>query len=92
MKKNCDCITTRFCPTRNAAAGKNKKANRFKPVVTFLGPFKLEAGDRKSHTIKMPNYIGAVRTMVVASHVENEAYGNAEKSVQVKQPLMVLAY
>lgn len=75
----------------NAAAGKNKKANRFKPVVTFLGPFKLEAGDRKSHTIKMPNYIGAVRTMVVASHVENEAYGNAEKSVQVKQPLMVLA-
>ena len=75
----------------NAAAGKNKKANRFKPVVTFLGPFKLEAGDRKSHTIKMPNYIGAVRTMVVASHIENEAYGNAEKSVQVKQPLMVLA-
>lgn len=75
----------------NAAAGKNKKANRFKPVVSFLGPFKLEAGDRKSHTIKMPNYIGAVRTMVVASNVENEAYGNAEKSVQVKQPLMVLA-
>lgn len=75
----------------NAAAGKNKKANRFKPVVTFLGPFKLDAGDRKSHTIKMPNYVGAVRTMVVASHVENEAYGNAEKSVQVKQPLMVLA-
>lgn len=75
----------------NAAAGKNKKANRFKPVVTFLGPFKLEAGDRKSHTIKMPNYIGAVRTMVVASNEENEAYGNAEKSVQVKQPLMVLA-
>ena len=75
----------------NAAAGKNKKANRFKPVVTFLGPFKLKAGDNKSHTIKMPNYVGSVRTMVVASHLETEAYGNAQKAVQVKQPLMVLA-
>ncbi|MEL0653387.1 hypothetical protein V6246_18375, partial [Algibacter sp. TI.3.09] len=26
----------------SAAGGKNKKANRFKPVVTHLGPFKLD--------------------------------------------------
>ena len=75
----------------NAAAGKNKKANRFKPVVTYLGPFTLEAGDRKSHKIKMPNYIGAVRTMVVAGNNTNEAYGSTDKSVEVKKPLMVLA-
>ncbi|MBE9491170.1 MAG: hypothetical protein IMY67_12805, partial [Bacteroidetes bacterium] len=75
----------------SAAKGKNKKANRFKPVVTYLGPFVLEAGRRKSHTIKMPNYIGAVRTMVIAGNNSTEAYGSTAKSVEVKKPLMVLA-
>lgn len=75
----------------NAAAGKNKKANRFKPVVTYLGPFNLSAGEKKSHKIKMPNYIGAVRAMVVAGDAKTEAYGSTDKSVQVKKPLMVLA-
>lgn len=70
---------------------KNKKANRFKPVVKYLGPFKLNAGQTKSHTIEMPNYIGAVRTMVVAGNPKTEAYGSAEQSSQVKKPLMVLA-
>ncbi|TXD81457.1 hypothetical protein ESY86_18200 [Subsaximicrobium wynnwilliamsii] len=75
----------------SAMKGKNKKANRFKPVVTYLGPFELKAGGSKTHKLKMPNYIGAVRTMVVASNAEDEAYGNTDKSVQVKKPLMVLA-
>ncbi len=70
---------------------KNKKANRFKPVVEYLGPFQLKAGETKSHKIVMPNYIGAVRTMVVAGNSNTEAYGNAEQSSQVKKPLMVLA-
>ncbi|PSG90523.1 alpha-2-macroglobulin family protein [Aurantibacter aestuarii] len=71
--------------------GKNKKANRFKPVVTYLGPFYLESGSTKSHEITLPNYIGSVRAMVVASDVENEAYGHAEQTAAVKKPLMVLA-
>lgn len=75
----------------NAAAGKNKKANRFKPVVTYLGPFTLKAGEQKSHSIKLPNYIGSVRTMVVAGDNSTEAYGSTDKSVEVKKPLMVLA-
>ncbi|GAA4235397.1 MG2 domain-containing protein [Postechiella marina] len=75
----------------NAAAGKNKKANRFKPVVTYLGPFNLKAGEKKTHSIKIPNYIGSVRTMVVAGNNTTEAYGSTDKSVQVKKPLMVLA-
>ncbi|MCK0123363.1 MG2 domain-containing protein [Gelidibacter sp. F2691] len=75
----------------NAAAGKNKKPNRFKPVVKFLGPFTLNSGERKTHKIKMPNYIGSVRAMVVAGDAKTEAYGSVEKSVQVKKPLMVLA-
>ncbi len=75
----------------SASKGKNKKANRFKPVVTYLGPFELKTGQKRSHNIKVPNYIGAVRTMVIAGHKENEAYGRTEKSVEVKKPLMVLA-
>lgn len=75
----------------NAAAGKNQKANRFKPVVTYLGPFNLAAGERKSHKIKLPNYIGAVKAMVVAGDAKAEAYGSIDKSIQVKKPLMVLA-
>ncbi|MDG1714405.1 MG2 domain-containing protein [Lacinutrix sp.] len=75
----------------SAAGGKNKKANRFKPVVKVLGPFILEAGGRTTHNIKMPNYIGAVRTMVVAGNTKTQAYGSTAKSVEVKKPLMVLA-
>ncbi|WP_452220106.1 alpha-2-macroglobulin family protein [Lacinutrix salivirga] len=75
----------------SAADGKNKKANRFKPVVRFLGPFTLNPGDNKAHEIKMPNYVGSVRTMVVASNEKTEAYGSTDKTVQVKKPLMVLA-
>lgn len=75
----------------SAAAAKNQKANRFKPVVKYLGPFSLEAGAKANHTIKMPNYIGAVRMMVVSGNAKTEAYGSTEKSVQVKKPLMVLS-
>ncbi|ARV09867.1 hypothetical protein BTO05_09515 [Winogradskyella sp. PC-19] len=75
----------------SAAKGKNKKANRFKPVVTYLGPFILDAEETKIHQLKMPNYVGSVRTMVIAGDNANESYGNAEKTVPVKQPLMVLA-
>lgn len=64
------------------------KANRFKPVVRYLGPFYLKAGEKQNHQIDIPNYIGAVRVMVVAG--KNGAYGKAEKEIQVKQPLMVL--
>ncbi|MFK7784535.1 MAG: alpha-2-macroglobulin [Crocinitomicaceae bacterium] len=65
------------------------KANRFKPMVRFIGPFTLEAGRRASHKIDIPNYVGSVRVMVVAQN--NGAYGKAQKTVTVKQPVMVLA-
>ena len=73
------------------AGSKNKKANRFKPMVTFLGPFQLGSGEVKTHSIKIPNYIGSVRAMVVASDSNNEAYGNDEKTAFVRKPVMVLA-
>ena len=71
--------------------GKAKKANRFKPVVIYLGPFSLGKGETKSHTIKLPQYVGSVRTMVVAANADASAYGSAEKTTQVKSPLMLLA-
>lgn len=67
-----------------------KNTNRFKPVVLFLGPFSLKGGKTGRHTITMPNYIGSVRTMVVATDGHG-AYGSAEKTTPVKKPLMVLA-
>ncbi|MDB0615668.1 MG2 domain-containing protein [Tenacibaculum dicentrarchi] len=73
------------------AGSKNKKANRFKPMVTYLGPFNLEKGASKTHTIKIPKYIGSVRAMVVAADVENNAYGSAEKTALVRKPVMILA-
>ncbi len=73
------------------AGSKNKKANRFKPVVRYLGPFKLEANETKIHTIDIPNYVGSVKAMVVASNAELEAYGSAETTAFVRKPVMVLA-
>ncbi len=64
------------------------KAKRFKPVVKFIGPFTLKKGETKSHKLQLPMYVGSVRTMVVAA--QEGAYGNAEKTVTVKNPLMIL--
>lgn len=66
-----------------------KKANRFKPVVKYLGPFLLKAGETATHEITMPQYVGSVRTMVVAAH--EGAYGSVDQTTPVKQPVMVLA-
>lgn len=73
----------------NLAAAKRKKANRFKPVVSFIGPFTVAKGKTNTHQLSMPNYVGAVRVMAVAG--DKGAYGKAEKSVKVLKPLMLLA-
>jgi uncharacterized protein YfaS (alpha-2-macroglobulin family) len=64
-------------------------ANRFKSVVKVFGPFELGKGDSQTHQFTLPQYIGSVRTMVVARN--EQMYGNAEKTTAVKKPLMVLA-
>ncbi|MCT4663608.1 MAG: MG2 domain-containing protein [Flavobacteriales bacterium] len=75
----------------SAGAANNKKAKRFKPVSIHLGPFNLKAGEKQKHKIKMPRYIGSVRTMVVATNTAKKAYGKSNKTVTVKKPLMVLS-
>ena len=70
-------------------AGAQKKANRFKPMVRFLGPYELKAGERVKHEVDIPQYVGSVRAMIVAG--KGDAFGTSEKTVAVKKPLMVLA-
>ena len=72
------------------ALNKGPKAivNRFKPVVMFDGPFLLKKGEKQRHSYRMPNYNGRVKVMVVAGN--GEAYGNADKSVFVRKPVMLL--
>jgi uncharacterized protein YfaS (alpha-2-macroglobulin family) len=66
-----------------------QKANRFKPVVKFLGPFAIKKGEEKTHTLQLPPYIGSVRVMVVAA--QDGAYGKVEKTAPVRSPLMILS-
>ena len=82
----------RFSPMFSIGGDENivigaKKDNRFNAVVKFLGPFSLQNGSA-THKITLPMYIGSVRVMVVAAR--DGAYGNAEKTVPVRSPLMVL--
>ncbi len=65
------------------------RANRFKPVVRVLGPFHLDAGQVVQHQVKIPNYVGSVRIMVVATNGQG-AFGQAEATRPVRKPLMVL--
>ncbi|MCC8087845.1 MAG: hypothetical protein LIO79_01025 [Rikenellaceae bacterium] len=65
----------------------NNRAQRFKPVVKFMGPFTLKKGTANDHSVTLPPYVGSVRTMVVAT--SGEAFGAAEHTSQVKKPLMI---
>ena len=65
-----------------------ENTNRFKPVVLYKSAVSLNAHESKTISFKMPNYVGSVKVMVVAAN--NGAYGCAEKTVPVKQALMVL--
>ena len=73
-----------------AAPDAAAKANRFKPVVRYVGPFTLGKGKKGRHSFTIGNYVGSVRVMVVATGGER-AYGSAERTVPVRKPLMLLA-
>jgi len=65
----------------------NRKSDRFTPVVIFKGPFTIKSGEKKTHTFRMPEYIGEVRTMVVAE--DRGRYGSASQNTKVNKPLML---
>ena len=68
---------------------KRQGADRFKPVVAYLGPFELKAGKTASHSVEVPQYIGALRAMVIAT--DGKAQGSTSQDVNVTQPVMVQA-
>jgi alpha-2-macroglobulin len=64
-------------------------AQRFKPMVRFIGPFHLDKGKTNTHKIDIPQYVGSVKIMCVAGM--DYSYGNAEKIIPVRKPLMILS-
>ena len=68
------------------------KRRRFEPVVLYQGPFELKPGEQASHSFQLPQYVGAVRAMLVGGHQspEQSAYGSTSEKVIVRQALMVL--
>ena len=64
-----------------------RKDNRFNPVVLTLAPKTLQKGSDVLK-LKLPMYVGSVRVMLVAGH--DGAFGNAEKTVPVQNPLMLV--
>jgi len=68
--------------------GPKATVNRFKPVVSYVGPVQLKKGESRTIKLKMPEYVGRVKVMVVAG--DGQAFGNAEKSILVRKPVMLL--
>ena len=64
-----------------------RKDNRFNPVVLFQQPRTLAKGTDEIK-LKLPQYVGSVRVMVVAGH--DGAYGSTDATVPVQSPLMVV--
>ncbi len=74
-------------PTYRESQLSPTKAKRFKPVSMFKGPLKTDERGEAEVQFTLPDYIGAVRVMVV--NASNNRYGHAEKTVPVKTDLMV---
>jgi uncharacterized protein YfaS (alpha-2-macroglobulin family) len=64
------------------------KVQRFKPVVLFQKPVTVKPGRTQTISLTMPNYVGSVRAMVVGC--TGHSYVSLEKTVPVKQPVMIL--
>jgi hypothetical protein len=61
--------------------------SRFKPLVIHKGTSYLKANSKNKHTLKIPNYIGKARLMVIACQAS--AFGQLEKIVTVRNPIMI---
>ncbi len=61
---------------------------RFEPVSLFAGPLTTDENGSAEIRLTMPNYIGAVKVMVVAA--SGGRYGSGEKTLPVKAPVMVM--
>ena len=67
----------------------DRKRRRFPAVSMFAGPLTTDASGRARVQFTMPNYVGAVRTMVVGAR--GKRFGHVEKTTEVKDDLMVMS-
>ncbi|NQV17805.1 MAG: alpha-2-macroglobulin family protein [Armatimonadetes bacterium] len=65
-----------------------EETKRFKPVCLFQGPLYTDKNGFAELEFEMPEYMGAVRIMVVAAN--GNRYGNADKTIEVKQDVVLL--
>ncbi len=72
----------------DARSGRDRR--RLPPVSMFAGPLTTDATGRALVEFTMPNYVGAVRTMVVGT--QGRRFGRVEKTTEVKDDLMVMSY
>lgn len=66
-----------------------KSVKRFRPMVRYLGPFHIQAGESKVHDVIMPSYVGSVRMMVVAGDRRAKVFGSTESTAPVRQDIMI---
>ncbi len=64
------------------------KTRRFKPAVIFQEPIQIGPGETVTTAFTMPNYVGAVRVMVIGT--AGHHYISLEETIPVKQPLTLL--
>lgn len=64
-------------------------SERFSAIAFMLGPFKLEKGKSATHTLKIPEYLGSLRAMVVATDGKG-AFGSHQKNITVKDAIMII--
>ncbi len=62
---------------------------RFKPVAMFKGVLTTDENGEGSVEFTMPNYMGAVKVMVVGA--DGEKYGSADREIVVKAPVVMEA-
>ena len=64
-----------------------EEADRFKPVSLFKGVLTTDGRGEATVDFDMPNYMGSVRIMVVATN--KDSFGSCEKNMLVKAPIII---
>ena len=90
LKTGGDGFVNEMAMTKSAQRMKNmgiEDVQRFKPVALFKGVLTTDEKGEGKIEFTIPDYIGAVKVMVVGA--DGEKYGSAEKEIVVKAPVVM---
>ena len=90
LKTGGDGFVNETAMTKSAQRMKNmgiEDVQRFKPVALFKGVLTTDEKGEGKIEFTIPDYIGAVKVMVVGA--DGEKYGSAEKEIVVKAPVVM---